>query len=462
MTLPAEVSVNAWVNGAPVGASALQPPGGYLGAEIKTGDAHLQPELASPSDWRHGDVGWGLVLPENGDLAPAERATPKDCPAPIQHLWEDRGKAPILRFDPNKGSAVASLRRYYDNGEHDPDLVGSDRGIARGRLPRYLLMYGSPQELPWHLQYELGYVAYTGRLDLTGVALENYVTALCNQWQDAPAQSNHAVIWAAFHGAADITGLMLGSIASKVHEELAGDVDIGPDRAMYINGSITDATHSALRAALTATTPGLVVTTSHGSTGPLDDVDVLRADLGKLVDNAGELIDIDALLAGWQPGGAIWYAHACCSAGTASSSAYAGLLAVGSPVDQLLTGLTAAGDVTAPLPRALLGAAQPLRAFIGHVEPTFDWTLQSPQTKQILTSSIRRALYRKLYQPWPVGLALDELHQQGTQLRAFHNAAKARFGLEDTSGEMLALQLTASDRESLVTLGDPTATLPPL
>jgi hypothetical protein len=37
-----------------------------------------------------------------------------------------------------------------------------------------------------------------------------------------------------------------------------------------------------------------------------------------------------------------------------------------------------AGARISPLPRALLGAEKPLRAFVGHVEPTFDWTLRDP------------------------------------------------------------------------------------
>ena len=47
--------------------------------------------------------------------------------------------------------------------------------------------------------------------------------------------------------------------------------------------------------------------------------------------------------------------------------------------------MTAFGAFTTPLPRALLGATRPLRAFVGHVEPTFDWTLRQRQTGEHLT-----------------------------------------------------------------------------
>jgi AcrR family transcriptional regulator len=61
-------------------------------------------------------------------------------------------------------------------------------------------------------------------------------------------------------------------------------------------------------------------------------------------------------------------------------------------IDTVLNGIAALGNRVAPLPTALLGAKKPARAFVGHVEPTFDWTLQNPDTNQILTDSIQKAL----------------------------------------------------------------------
>lgn len=461
MALPDQLLVNAWSDGAPLAPSKLAITPGRLVEPITAGPAPMKPgEIDILRNWRHEEVGWGLVLPENSTLTPAERATPKDAPAPIQHLWEVRDEAPVLRYDPNKGSVIAALRRYYPDGAQDPDLVATERGTGKGKLPRYLLLYGTPEEIPWHFQYALGHVAFVGRLDLTGAALENYVTALCNGWHGAAARAKQAVVWSTFHHNADITALMLQGIGAKVHEKLAADPDI---ESVFINGAEDSATHEALRQQLTARRPGLVVTTSHGCTEPLDDPAQLRDHLGLLIDNDGEVLDTDALLSTWDPAGAIWYAHACCSAGAAKRSSFEGLLEPTSPVGRLLEGLTVAGDVSAPLPRALLGAEQPLRAFVGHVEPTFDWTLRSNRTGQMLTASTHTALYNRLYQPYPIGLALDELHRQATQLRAFQVAALAGFGRgEDTEGELLALRLTAGDRESLVVLGDPTATLPSL
>src|SRR5207302_1988162 len=126
----------------------------------------------------------------------------------------------------------------------------------------------------------------------------------------------------------------------------------------------------------------LIVTTSHGQTGPLADAVAMKSKLGLPVDQDFQPLDPDQLLATWEPDGAIWYAHACCSAGSNAISLYGCqdtginnipicLVEAGSPVDRVLKGVAGLGSLVAPLPRALLGAKKPLRAFIGHVEPTF-------------------------------------------------------------------------------------------
>ena len=68
------------------------------------------------------------------------------------------------------------------------------------------------------------------------------------------------------------------------------------------------------------------------------------------------------------------------------------------------------GPVVAPLPQALLGAPRPLRAFIGHVEPTFDRTWYDENNGQRLAEALVQAFYQHLYQPQsePIGWGLRE------------------------------------------------------
>ena len=131
------------------------------------------------------------------------------------------------------------------------------------------------------------------------------------------------------------------------------------------------------------------------------------------VDQYGAPLDPAALLAKWQPDGAIWYAHACCSAGSDDATQYADLVGDG-PVKDVLLGVASLGATVAPLPTALLGAERPLRAFVGHVEPTFDWTLRHPESKEPLTHALRTALYDGMHRarPDPVGMAFGPVFDQ--------------------------------------------------
>jgi len=169
------------------------------------------------------------------------------------------------------------------------------------------------------------------------------------------------------------------------------------------------------------------------------------------------------LLNSWQPDGAVWYAHACCSAGCSAQTSFAGLSQEGSEVDRILKGVAKLGNQVSPLPTALLGVSKPLRAFVGHVEPTFDWTLRNPDTNQSLTGSIQQALYDDLYQPVPVGSAFRRWYDRLGTLYAAYDQDQAEFSRGgNTRAAMLKDLLAARDVQTTVILGDPTATLPSL
>lgn len=418
------------------------------------------PAPLDPADWRDPRVGWGLILPERPGLEPSALATADDAPEPIRALVAARGGR-VLRYRAGARHGSDVLRDYAGGG----DLLGaaSPPGSGPRQLPMYLLIYATPAEIPWSLQYALNPVRNVGRLDLTGDGLANYVTALHAGWPGSAARYDAPVVWAVDFGPGDITALMRDAIAAPVAERFGQDADMKAGR--YVDGSAEPATAAVLAETLRANTPALVVTTSHGMTGPLDDAGALRANLGRPVDTARAALDPDALLAAWQPDGAIWYAHACCSAGVDTPSAYHGLFDPASTVARVLDGVTAAGPMVAPLPRALLGAAKPLRAFVGHVEPAFDWTLSFPPNRQVLTADLVAFAYQRLCSGTPVGLAASDYYRPIASLLIRHGATVKAYseatGDASTPFDMaLYTKVTAYDRASMVILGDPTATIP--
>lgn len=425
----------------------------------------LAPAVIDRRNWMSEDVGWGIILFDDEQVPVDQRHTAAGAPDCIQQLVAARGNAPVFRFDPR--APAGFLFRYAPDGTRSAPIMDASarRGSRPGELPWYLLIVAGPDRVPWWVQYHLNLVAYTGRLALEGGALENYVSALMQGWPESTAQRTKPVVWSTDLGFKDITWLMSQVVADQVASAYNGDSEIAPGALRRIMKD--DATGANLVAALADSHPALVVTTSHGKTGPLDAPGQMLEELGMLVDQTGDAIAPGDVLGNWSPDGAIWYAHACCSAGSDHESRFVDLVPEGSNVQLVLKAVAALNDHVAPFPTALLGASKPLKAFIGHVEPTFDWTLRHPATRQVLTDGIVRALYNELFQanPVPVGMAMDAVYRSvagqqnlANQLRNEANDVTKR---EAARKEMIRAQLLAHDRQSMVILGDPTVAMRP-
>jgi hypothetical protein len=140
---------------------------------------------------------------------------------------------------------------------------------------------------------------------------------------------------------------------------------------------------------------------------------------------------------------------------------YEGLFEADTSIGRMLGILSCLKARQARLPEMLLGALSPLRAFVGHVEPTFDCTMRVPATGQQLTRSILDALYDGLCSGDPVGYAFRDCFANLTSLGGLWERARRRF---DRGGSFtfddLAVCLMACDWRTLVILGDPTVCLP--
>jgi hypothetical protein len=121
--------------------------------------------------WQDPSIRLGLVLPDNDSMSAADKALGKDAKEPFQRLLAARSGSPVLRY--RQDGLGVSLRRYYADGSA-PDLQMSlvARGTGKNRLPWYLLIGASPQEIQWQFQYQLNTNAFTDRRDLEGEALK--------------------------------------------------------------------------------------------------------------------------------------------------------------------------------------------------------------------------------------------------------------------------------------------------
>jgi hypothetical protein len=325
------------------------------------------------------------------------------------------------------------------------------------------MIYGSPKSVPWSLQFILGANRCVGRLSLVGDALENYIAALLTGFSTDASDPYSALIWAVDFGQDDITRVLRNQISLKVDDAMRTDVEM---KCTFLDGmsSPRDATGERLSEALKRERPGLIVTTSHGTTGPLEDQSEMRETLGTPVDQTHNSLDPTKLLSAWKPGGAIWFCHACCSAGSDAPSSFASLFSESTDIHRLLKGVAALGPAVAPFPERLLGAKSPLRAYVGHVEPTFDFTLQSPFTGESMTSALVSALYPNLFRlrpRMPLGFAFRSWYDTRAPMFVSWNVEQSRYdGRADVVGKLLVYQLAMRDIQGTVILGDPSVLVP--
>jgi hypothetical protein len=416
------------------------------------------PEPPDDRDWDDPRVGWGLILPDSPEIGSADKARALDADPAVGRLLGARPGSPVFRYDPDLG--VDYLWRDRPDGERRRQATSGGRiGTADGSLPKYLLIVGSPEQVPWRLQYVLNGTNYVGRLDLPSEGLAHYVDALVGDWPGSGTARDHVVTWAVDWGEQDITWLMRHAVAEPLkrsYDSLDGLVVTG------LHGG--DAGRDLLVDAITEHRPAVVVTTSHGATLVDLPVPETRAHLGQLVDRDGLEVS-GSSLGGDLPGtyGAIWYAHACCSAGADESSVYADVVDPDGDIQRVLTGVAKVGSTCAPLPTALLGSARPLKAFVGHVEPTFNWTLRDPGNGQLLTSDLQQALCDGLYRARgePIGLAMARHFDSLSGFWSRWHSARGKAILRKAGARELALslRLMALDRQSTVILGDPTVTI---
>lgn len=461
MTFPIDVQINAWADGDVRGGIDPTLRSRILGLDIEAKNTSLPALRVSATQWRDPSVGWGLVLPENLNLSPAARATPTDAPEAIRDLYEERG-GPVFRVGADW--RPGTLRRYAPGGSVMDVALGSSRvGTAPGSIPRYLLIVGGPDVIPWAVQYDLQFAHYVGRLDLDETGLRHYVDALMSGWSARPPVKSHTLVWSVDHGGGDITRLMRRTIGRPMYKRFVNDGDQAlADGALFLDRA--DATHGALTDTIGTHRPSLIVTTSHGETWPLNDSAVMRANLGLLIDGDKKRLDPAMLGGDGNPSGAVWFAQACCSAGSSRVSGYKGILTSGSKADNVLQAVAACGASTAPLPRALLGAENPLAAFVGHVEPTFDWSIKHPETGQYMTTSLFETFHQMLFTGHPIGMAMAGVRETGASFLNSYDIARRSLideSDEEALGTLLSVKLAARDWQSIVLLGDPTVTVYP-
>ncbi len=396
----------------------------------------------------------------------------------------------VNRDDPRKAELLAALaplaaHRGMDRPEQPIEYVDSEPDewgdwltdayyaldlAPGGKVPRYVLIAGGPDQVPFGVQSLLDAVANVGRVDFaTADELAGYVQKVIRlETAPEPVVSREAVIFAPDGGVTDPTHysrrFMAEPLADLIEAELACTTTrlLGPA-----------ATKAALTGALTGTTPAIVYTASHGLGATDEPFEVQTRYNGAICCQTAGPFTLDALFGGEDvPAngapfleGAVFFQFACFGYGTPALSEYAHWL--GQPGQETRN---TERDFVAALPKRLLAHPRGPIAFIGHLDTAFLHGFADAEAPEILDRWHTRiqpfvSALRMLLEVQASGLAMQGMNERYSTLNAlltntYDRVQRGRMQwTPESRARFLDSWITRGDAQNYMVYGDPAARL---
>ena len=391
-----------------------------------------------------GSVGWGVVVP------------PGIEPAVLEAL------EPLLRFRQEQAGELFR-RLEVRPGESKDDFLarhGMGPGVADPRkVPYYLLVLGSPEQLSFEFQYQLGVSYAVGRLDLDDPeACAAYAAAVIGSEHGAGSSSvpPRVHLFGTRHPGDTPTALS----SSRLVQPLAAELREGSP-ARIVGADVGDgATRTRLEELLTGPdAPDVLFTAGHGLGGTPVHRDLAGALLcqdwpGPLTAR-GPVSQDHYLAAGHLPGGTpvrprVVFSFACYGAGTPRISDYPGSDPGAGPQ-------SAAESFTARLPQRMLGEpAGGALAFVGHVDRawscSFLWKGLAAQVTPFASTLLA------LLDGVRLGSAMESLTSRYAEIASelvLRMDGFRKYGKVVTDADLVGLWTATHDARAYVVLGDP-------
>lgn len=396
------------------------------------------------------EAGWAVVFPTDCDPAVVDA---------LRRLLSHRRSQAGSRYRLLSGAdgyrpgerKRAFLRRCgaAPTGAADPD-----------RMPYYILLVGSPDEIPYDFQYELGVQYAVGRLDLPSPqAYRNYAASITDYERRSPARLRRLAAFAPAYADDSPTQVMAGEVVAPVAERaaasgLADEVELVPPGASD-HKRLTDLYGGGAKPAmLLAAGHGLGVPSAHPQQRDHQGA-LLTADWP----GPGHPVASDHLFGAGDVhpeadlGGLVTFNIACFVAGTPKLDSYA------SEGPKML----APEPFTSALPRRLLGhPGGAALAMIGHIDRAWTGSYRWPGTDDLEIARVEDVVTRVLAGD-PVGLAVEPVNEQAAELSVELGELRKADEAEEVvdAAEVAAVFTAMHDARNLVVLGDPAARLAP-
>jgi hypothetical protein len=395
-----------------------------------------------------GQAGWGLVIPRDLDQAVLKALGPL-----VSIRREQAGDLyQQLTVEPGETKTDFLSRHGMGPSQAEPRKV-----------PYYLLIVGSPDQIPFSFQYQLDVSYAVGRLDfptLSEYASYAQAAAAAESAAATPPKERRVHLFGVRNPGDTPTGLS----ASRLVQPLADDL-LGRKRWQVTTDVGEPATRQRLYDLLTGPdAPGVLFTASHGVCTSGDQQREIQGALlcqdwpGPLK-RAGRL-DEGQYLAGRDiPGDQpvkpkVIFAFACYGGGTPAITDFADTAAAPRPA-------LASRDFVARLPQRLLGnPAGGALAFIGHVDRAWSCSFLWRGTDAQVTafSSTLRALLdgRRL------GNAMEAMNSRYAEVSTELTSSIDQYrksGRVIADHELVGLWTANNDARGYIVLGDPAVRL---
>lgn len=393
-------------------------------------------------------VGWGVIVPP--DLDPAVEAALE----------------PLLRLRQEQAGELYKRLVVFPDEDKNDFLARHGMGPSVAdprRVPYYLLILGSPEQVPFEFQYQLGVSYAVGRLDLDGPdGCAAYAATVTDADRDpvrAPSAARRRVrLFGTRHPGDTPTALSSSRLVQPLTAELQASTsawEIGADVG-------ADATRARLEDLLVGPeAPDLLFTAGHGLGGAAVPRDLAGALLcqewpGPLTAH-GPVAEDEYLAAGQLPAGTavrprVVFSFACFGAGTPRVFDQPGdaLGAVPGPGPGL-------SSFTARLPQRLLGEpAGGALAFVGHVDRawscSFLWKGLAAQVTPFHSTMLA------LMDGVRLGAAMESLTSRYAEIAtelALRMDGYRRYGRALDDRDLVGLWTATHDARAYVVLGDP-------
>jgi hypothetical protein len=417
-------------------------------------------EGVDPTDL--AQAGWGIIFPYEDPHLPQQVPDIKERLEPLLEL---------------RRSQVGQHFKIYEGAEGYRPNEAASKFLARHgarvsdpadpeKVPYYLLIVGSPVDIPFHFQYQLDVQYAVGRIDFGGdlEAYANYARSVVAA-ETGGLDLTPRVTFFGVHNRDDrATQLSADHLVEPLSQQIREQYG---DRWQIDAVLREEARRQRLKRLLGAETPALLFAACHGVEFPKDDPHGRqlrhqgalicqdwpgpKAGRGEIPRDsylAGEDVDADADLRGL-----IAFFFACYSAGTPRFDEYtkqAFLERRETIADQ---------PFTAALPSAMLGLPRGALAVVGHVERAWGTSFLGPRRTQQI--AVFQSAVERLLKGHPLGSAMEYFNGRYAAVSTELTFALDRAQWEEPDPyEVSEMWAANNDARGYIVIGDPAVRLP--